>query len=113
MKKVVRLTESDLIRLVKRVLNEERDGYYTPEPSTKRQVVKQWYRYTDDSFYSEFLKKFPNKAKFDRMFSRYDSEFSDHDEKLEMFIHDMIGSIPNNGVDDIEKFMSDLEKVDW
>jgi hypothetical protein len=115
MKKVIRLTESDLMRLVKRIIgeSEDYDGYYDPEPTTKRGVARKWEESTDDSFYSEFLKKFPNKTKFERMFSKYDSEFSDYDDKLEMFIDEVVGHIPNNGVDDIEQFMNDLEKVNW
>ncbi len=114
MKKIIRLTESDLMRLVKRILREDRDGYYDPEPKTKREVARKWVESTDDTFYFEFLKKFRNKSKFEKMFSEYDSENSgSYADNLEMFIDEVVGYMPNNGVDDVEGFMDDLKKVDW
>jgi transcription initiation factor IIE alpha subunit len=43
MRKIVKLTETDLIRIVKKVVNEEKestDSYYSKGPQTPHQVAK-------------------------------------------------------------------------
>ena len=41
MKKVIRLTESDLIRIVKRVIHEDEDGLGLPHPNKKEPYINE------------------------------------------------------------------------
>jgi hypothetical protein len=59
MKKIIRLTESDLIRLVKRVINEQENDFFT----------KKGYTFGDlstlpKSLVSNFQKKYPDYTKY-------------------------------------------------
>ena len=65
MKKIVKLTESDLIRIVKRVISEEKtpEGSYNKGP---HRVAKKWDEKTDNSFFTEFIETYPTKDDFNK-----------------------------------------------
>ena len=63
MRKIVKLTESDLIRIVKKVIIEEKDskGSHNKNP---HQVAKKWDEKTDNSFFTEFIETYSTKDDF-------------------------------------------------
>ena len=67
MKKIIKLTESDLTRIVKRVIKENEnytDEYYADEPNNVNLVANKWFEKTDDSFFTEFIVVYPTKDEF-------------------------------------------------
>ena len=73
-RKVVRLTERDLTRLVRRVIKEqdmgfdmedEDDEYYKDDSNMSvNDVVDKWENRTDDSFFGEFIEAYPSGRDF-------------------------------------------------
>jgi len=78
MRKIVRLTERDLSRLVKRIIKEadmdfdreeedydDDDEYYKDDNSMSvNDVVDKWENRTDDSFFGEFIEAYPSGRDF-------------------------------------------------
>lgn len=103
MKKIVRLTESDLARIVRRVINEKREDEYDDEdPKTPEEVADKWYEKTDDDFFYDFIEEFPSKGELDEKLPKYG---------------EMIEYLENNyifpGEDYLYDFFRDLDKVNW
>jgi len=73
-RKIVRLTESDLTRLVRRVIKEqdmgfdmedEDDEYYKDDSKMSvDDVINKWEGRTDDSFFGEFIDEYPSSNDF-------------------------------------------------
>jgi hypothetical protein len=80
MKNVIKLTESDILRLVKKVINERmyydvsedidrepEDDYYKKGPNNVNDVVDEWIEKTNDSFWGDFIVKYPTKKSFNEV----------------------------------------------
>jgi hypothetical protein len=88
MKKIVRLTESDLVRLVKRVINED-------DSDLINRIMDMEKKFNKDSLYKEYEKLYMNKE-LKKMISKTIGldENQIPDDMLEMFT-DMLGSSKN------------------
>ena len=137
MKKIVRLTESDLIRIISRVVNENRepmDNYYKKPSQTPYQIGKKWDEITDDYFFTSFIRKFRTREKLEKKFPHYNdyweylyslpneergefvTNFSNREnfpqyEKMITYLEDNFSDFP--GEDDLYDFFKDLETVNW
>ena len=102
MKKIVKLTEADLKRIVKRVIIEQRededDEYYDKGPQTPDEVADKWYEKTDDDFFISFIEQFPSKMDF-------------YGQVLEYLQNEYGFGSP--GEDYLDDFIKDLNKVNW
>jgi hypothetical protein len=78
MKKVIRLTESDLTRIVKRIIKEDKNSYY-PDHDDILQIMKDKYGYGDLSY--SLIEEFEETEQFLSVSS--DEEYAD---KLNQFI---------------------------
>ena len=134
MKKVIRLTESDLTRIVKRVINENEyhtDEYYADEPNNVNLVANKWFEKTDDSFFTEFIVVYPTKDEFNEsLIENYlmndiddeDEDMSDlsNDDILDNYwnseseIYMLEEEFPNFPGEDLwVEFFNDLVKAGW
>ena len=106
MKRIVRLTESDITRLVKRIIKEDRededDEYYDEGPQTPDEVADKWYEKTDDDFFIEFIEEFPSKEILNEKLPKYSEMIEYLEDKY---------SFP--GEDYLYDFFNDLDKVNW
>ena len=72
MKKIVRLTESDLTRIFKRVIKENNGNLDINEVPPKYAVVRKYKRMTNNDFFSDFIRRYGNKHDFeDRLLNDY------------------------------------------
>lgn len=58
--KKIRLTESDLVRIIKRTINEM-------EFNSAEEVANQWYERTGNDFYLDFISNFPTIEQFNEV----------------------------------------------
>ena len=65
MKKIVRLTESDLKRIVKKVIKE------SFAIGSIMMVAKKWHKLSGNSFFMDFIQSYPNRMKFEVAFDGY------------------------------------------
>lgn len=74
MKKIIKLTESDLKRIIKRTINEI-------ENKSAEDVADRWYEMTENDFYLDFIHNFPTTEQFNEfLIEKYlDIEKYDHD----------------------------------
>jgi len=86
MKKIVRLTETDLKRIVKKVIKEEFPNSLIGGgdfPRMTYAVAKKWYKLSGNSFFMDFIQSYPNRMSFeDALMSDY-MEFEDEDGSFE------------------------------
>jgi LPS sulfotransferase NodH len=79
MKKVVRLTENDLIRIVKRVINEERYGSFGNLGRKKDSRSDEWMDNYDDEEYDDDVLGRKKDSRSDEWMDNYDDEEYDDD----------------------------------
>ena len=134
MKKVIKLTESDLTRIVQRVIKENEyhtDEYYADEPNNVNLVAHKWFEKTDDSFFTEFIVVYPTKDEFNEsLIENYlmndiddeDEDMSDlsNDDILDNYwnpeseIYMLEEEFPNFPGEDLwVEFFNDLVKAGW
>lgn len=103
MKKIVKLTESELTRIVKRIIKEvKEDEYYDEGPQTSDEVAHKWYEKTDDDFFTSFIEEFPSKRELLEQLPNYTQMIE--------YLEDNY-SFP--GEDYLYDFFNDLDKVNW
>lgn len=92
MKKIVRLTERDLTRIVKRVIKESNLRPYNDEDRAEDERRDRIFDEFRASFYDVF------DFDYDGAFPEFNEESDRFDDNLNMFIVDMIGEDPEHAV---------------
>jgi hypothetical protein len=92
MKKIVRLTERDLTRIVKRVIKESNLSPYSDEDMAEDERLDRISNEWRDSFYDAF------DFDFEGAFPEYNKESDKFDDNLNDFIVDMMGEDPEHAV---------------
>jgi hypothetical protein len=108
MKKIIKLTESDLARIVKRIIKEqgredEDDEYYDEDDNTVDGIVTKWETRTDNSFYVSFADRFNTLTDYKNAMREYDHDYED-------MIESEVGGYP--GDDMYKPFLRELKKSD-
>ena len=103
MKKIIKITENDLTRIVRKVIKERmedfepEDEYYNEGPNNVNDVIDEWENKTDDSFYGQFIDSYPTLESFRTV------SISDIEDEFENF----------PGEDYFIEFIGDLKEVGW
>jgi hypothetical protein len=97
MKKIVRLNERDLTRIVKLVIRESNLSPYSDEDSAEDERLERMSNKWRDSFYDVF------DFDFEGAFPEYNKESDKFDDNLNDFIVNMIGEDPEHAVKMLRK----------